>query len=183
VADLAPGYAPNILDEDRQGVLGRPLPRTDGPIKVTGRATYAYEYAGHGGVAYGFIVGATIANGRITAIDTSEALLLPGVLMVMTHRNAPKQADYVTSDQLSNPFSAYAVARPVLKDDKIRYHGEPVALVVAESLEIARDAAARIKVTYVKGKTLASRVKARAVALSRPIPPRAILQRPSRPPP
>ena len=46
--DLAPAYPRNILDEDRQGVLGRPLDRVDGPLKVCGRATYAYEYAGQG---------------------------------------------------------------------------------------------------------------------------------------
>ena len=80
MADLAPGYPRNILDEDKQGVLGRPLPRIDGPLKVSGQAQYAYEYEGHGKVAYGVIVGATIANGRVAAIDASEAQYVPGVL-------------------------------------------------------------------------------------------------------
>jgi xanthine dehydrogenase YagR molybdenum-binding subunit len=159
VADPAPGYPRNILDEDRQGVLGRPLPRVDGPLKVTGRARYAYEYAGHGKTAYGVIVGATIANGRVAGIDASEARRLPGVLMVMTHLNAPKQADYVTADKLPSPFAAYSVAKPFLSDDQVRYFGEPVALVVAGSFETARDAAARVKVRYAKGPTPAGRVK------------------------
>jgi xanthine dehydrogenase YagR molybdenum-binding subunit len=146
--DLAPGYPSNILDEDRQGVLGRPLPRVDGPLKVTGKATYAYEYAGHGAAAYGMIVGAAVPRGRLVAIDVAEAAQMPGVLLVMTHDNAPEQADYVGLYEAPAPFATYAVARPMLKDDRVRYQGEPIALVVAESFEIARDAAARVKATY-----------------------------------
>jgi xanthine dehydrogenase YagR molybdenum-binding subunit len=143
-----PGYPRNILDEDRQGVLGRPLPRIDGPLKVSGRATYAYEHAGQGQAAYGWIVNAGVPAGRITAIDTTEAERVPGVLMVMTHLNAPKQKDYVDFDHLPAPFASYSVARPALHDDQVRYHGEPIALVVAETFEAARDAAARVKATY-----------------------------------
>ena len=159
MADLAPGYPRNILDDDKQGVLGRPLPRVDGPLKVSGRAQYAYEYAGNGKVAYGAIVGATIANGRIAAIDASEADRVPGLLLVMTHLTAPQQADYVTFDELPSPFASYSVARPFLFDDKVRYYGEPVAFVVAETFETARDAAALVKVRYVEEATPASRVK------------------------
>ena len=157
--DLAPGYPPNILDEDKQGVLGRPLPRVDGPLKVSGTATYAAEYAGQGKTAYGFIVGATIPDGKILAIDADEAASAPGVLLVMTHLNAPKQAQYVTFDKVPSPFAAYSVARPFLFDDEVRYHGEPVALVVAETFETARDAAARVSVRYAEGPTPQSRVR------------------------
>ena len=146
--DLAPGYPHNILDEDLQGVLGRPLPRVDGPRKVTGAATYAYEYAGQGKTAYGMIVGAGVPKGRIVAIDASEAEAMPGVLLVMTHGNVPEQAGYVGLYEAPSPFATYAAARPFLNEDRIRFHGEPIALVVAESFEIARDAAARIKATY-----------------------------------
>ena len=159
MADLAPGYPRNILDEDKQGVLGRPLPRVEGALKVCGRARYAYEYAGHGKAAYGVIVGATIANGRITAVKTSDAERLPGVLLVMTHLTAPQQADYVTFDELPSPFASYSVARPFLFDDKVRYYGEPVALVVAETFETARNAAALVDVQYIEGATPVSRVK------------------------
>jgi xanthine dehydrogenase YagR molybdenum-binding subunit len=88
VADLAPAYPGNILDEDVQGVLGRPLPRIEGPLKVSGRATYTYEYAGAGKVAYGFIVGAGISNGRVVSIDTTEAKAVPGVLLIISGRAA-----------------------------------------------------------------------------------------------
>jgi xanthine dehydrogenase YagR molybdenum-binding subunit len=160
VADPAPAYPRNVLDEDRQGVLGRPLPRVDGPLKVTGKAKYAYEYAGHGKVAYGMIVGAAVPAGRIVSIDTAAAARTPGVLLVMTHLNAPDQAEYLTFDKLSSPFASYAAARPFLKDDRVRHHGEPVAFVVAESFEAARDAAARVKVSY-KAAPFATRVKAK----------------------
>lgn len=159
--DAFPGYPRNILDEDRQGVLGRPLPRVDGPLKVSGRATYAYEHAGQGEAAYGMIVGAGVPAGRILSIDTTEASQVPGVLLVMTHLNAPEQADYVDFPKLPSPFASYAVARPVLVDDRVRYHGEPVAFVVAESFEAARDAAARVQVTY-EAAPFATRVKAKA---------------------
>jgi xanthine dehydrogenase YagR molybdenum-binding subunit len=149
VADaLAPGYPRNILDEGLQGVLGRPLPRVDGLRKAAGAATYAYEYAGHGNAAYGMIVGAGVPKGRIVAIDASEAEAMPGVLLVLTHDNAPEQGAYVTLYELPEAFAVYAAARPFLKDGRVRFHGEPIALVVAESFEVARDAAARIRATY-----------------------------------
>lgn len=165
--DLAPAYPRNVLDEDQQGVLGRPLPRVDGPAKVAGKATYAYEYKGVGETAYGVIVGAEVARGRITAIDASEAERMPGVLLVLTHKTAPDQAKYVTLPELPQPFAFYAVARPFLNDDRVRYHGEPVALVVAETFEVARDAAARVKVTY-EGEPFATRIKARMEAVYLP---------------
>ena len=179
MADLAPGYPRNILDEDRQGVLGRPLPRVDGPLKVSGKATYAYEYAGHGEAAYGVIVGAAIPKGRILSIDTAEARSVPGVLMVMTHLDAPKQADYVTFDKLPSPMAAYAVARPFLKDALVRYHGEPIALVVAETFEAARDAAARVKADYA-AEPFEARVKARVAEAYAPKTVRGFIETESR---
>jgi len=165
--DLAPAYPPNILDQDLQGVLGRPLPRVDGPLKVTGKAKYAYEHQGVGKTAYGFIVGAEVPRGRIAAIDAREAERMPGVLIVLTHKNAPEQADYVTLEELPTPMAMYAVARPFLQDDRVRYFGEPVALVVAETFEIARDAAARVKASY-ETEPFATRIKAKMHAVYKP---------------
>lgn len=159
MANLAPGFPPNILDQDIQGILGRPLDRVDGPRKVSGEATYSYEYAGYGKVAYGFVVNATISNGRIVAIDTKEAASLPGVLLVMTHLNAPRQQEYVTARKIPADRVPYGTAKPFLRGDKIQYYGEPVAFVVAESFEQARDAASRVKVSYEEGHKPASRVK------------------------
>jgi xanthine dehydrogenase YagR molybdenum-binding subunit len=125
-------------------VIGKPLKRVDGILKVTGTARYAYEYSPASEVTYGVIVEAGIARGRIVDIDTELAERVPGVLLVMTYRNAPQQASFgppAVPNRLVRP-------RPVLADDQVRYFGEPVALVVAESFETARNAAALVKVRY-----------------------------------
>ncbi|AZD98577.1 xanthine dehydrogenase family protein molybdopterin-binding subunit [Pseudomonas chlororaphis] len=127
--------------------IGQPLDRVDGRLKVTGRATYAYEQREMGDTAYGYILGATIARGRISAIDTREAERTPGVLYVMTHRNAPAQ---VAFGPAVTPTTAevFSRSRPVLATDAVRYYDEPVALVVAASFEAARAAARLIRVSY-----------------------------------
>lgn len=124
--------------------IGQPIDRVDGRLKVTGGATYAYEYQDGGTPVYGVIVGATIAKGRIADIDTSAAERSPGVLMVMTHRNAPAQPAFGPR-WVQNRF---ARARPVLADDRVRYYDEPVAFVVAETIEAAMEAGRTIAVRY-----------------------------------
>ncbi|WP_326607124.1 xanthine dehydrogenase family protein molybdopterin-binding subunit [Streptomyces sp. NBC_01799] len=128
-------------------MIGQALSRVDGPLKVAGRATYAYENWGAGQPLYGFIVGATIGKGRITRIDTESAESAPGVKMVMTHHNAPEQG---VRDE-SIPFE-YWRAQPVLTGPDIHYYGEPVALVVATTLEQARAAADLVEVEYTGGR-------------------------------
>src|SRR6202040_2489561 len=88
--DMSNLIGPTPLDRPG-GLLGRPLDRVDGPLKVTGRATYAYEYRDFGQPAYGFVVVSSIGKGRIIAIDTAAAEKAPGVLLVLTHANALKQ--------------------------------------------------------------------------------------------
>ncbi len=124
-------------------MIGQPLNRVDGPLKVTGEATYAYEHWDVGQPLYGFIVGATIGRGRIREIDTSRAERSPGVRLVMTHLNAPPQG----TPDASIP-SPYARAHPTLSSPEIRHYGEPVALVVAETFEQARAAASLVEVNY-----------------------------------
>jgi xanthine dehydrogenase YagR molybdenum-binding subunit len=72
---------------DAEIVVGKPLNRVDGRLKVSGGARYAYEMQQD--ALYGFVVEASIAKGTIVAIDTREAEKVPGVLLVLTHRNAP----------------------------------------------------------------------------------------------
>src|SRR5688572_26772683 len=124
-------------------IIGQPVNRIDGPLKVSGRATYAAEHWDGGQPLYGFIVGATIGKGRITAIDTTRAEQTPGVRMVMTHRNAPAQGE-------ADPtiMSAYSRAFPTLVGSDVHHYGESVALVVAETYEQARAAANLVDVTY-----------------------------------
>jgi xanthine dehydrogenase YagR molybdenum-binding subunit len=123
--------------------IGQPINRVEGPVKVTGQATYAYEHWDVGQPLYGFIVGATIGKGRISRIDTSRAERSPGVRLVMTHRNAPAQG----APDLSIP-SQYSRAYPVLSGPDIHHYGEPVALVVATTFEQARSAASLVDVEY-----------------------------------
>jgi xanthine dehydrogenase YagR molybdenum-binding subunit len=124
-------------------LIGQPINRIDGPLKVSGRATYAAEHWDVGQPLYGFIVGATIGKGRITAIDTARAERAPGVRMAMTHRNAPAQGKADPSIR-----SAYTRAFPTLDGPDVHHYGEPVALVVAETYEAARAAANLVDVTY-----------------------------------
>ena len=124
-------------------MIGQPINRVDGPLKVTGHATYAYEQWEAGQPLYGFIVGATIGCGRIARIDTSSAERSPGVRLVMTHRNAPAQG----TPDASIP-SPHSRAKPMLNSPEIRHYGEPMALVVATTFEQARAAATLVEVDY-----------------------------------
>jgi xanthine dehydrogenase YagR molybdenum-binding subunit len=134
------------IDRRADGVVGKPLDRVDGALKVTGRAPYAAEYAGFGAVAYGYPVPATVAKGRLADIDSGEAERQPGVLAVLTWRNvdppngqAPRTPDGPTSGKK---------AAPELNDSRVHHYGQAVALVVAETFEQARSAARLVRVTY-----------------------------------
>lgn len=82
-----PGGEPDPLIR-RHGLVGRPVSRVDGPLKVQGKATYAAEFE-LAGMAYAALAFSTVARGRIATIDTSDAEAAPGVILVMTYRNAP----------------------------------------------------------------------------------------------
>ncbi len=121
---------------DQQRLVGQPLDRVDGALKVQGQATYSYEYKAAGEAACGYLLTADCGKGRITAIDTTAAEAAPGVLLVMTYKNAPPQAE---------PSNETV---PQLHGAEVAHHGEAVALVVADSFEQARDAASLIAVAY-----------------------------------
>src|SRR5262249_34309565 len=97
-------------------------------------------------LAYGVVVSSTIAKGKITKIDASEARALEDVFQVFTHENTPhlKASDKDFQDEVAPPGSPF---RP-LQDDTIRFNGQPIALVVAETLELARYAAKLVQVEY-----------------------------------
>jgi xanthine dehydrogenase YagR molybdenum-binding subunit len=125
--------------------IGEPISRVDGGQKVTGSATYAAEFDVRG-QAHGAIVRSTIAKGRVASVDTAIAEQAPGVLAVLTHRNAP-QLPY-------RPHKAVVDAEVgerlhVLQDDRVNHQGQPIALVVAETLEQAAHAAMLVRVSYV----------------------------------
>lgn len=125
--------------------IGAPLPRVDAHSKVTGAARYAAEFHADG-LVYGVVVNAPIARGEIVAIDTSAALALPGVLSVLTHENRPTLADNDADwkDQIAPGGSPL---RP-LGDSHVRFAGQPVALVLAETLELAHYAASLVHTRY-----------------------------------
>jgi xanthine dehydrogenase YagR molybdenum-binding subunit len=122
---------------DRLQVIGKPTDRIDGPFKTTGTAPYAYEqHKVAPNAAYGWVVGAGIAKGTIRRIDTRAARAAPGVLAVITHENAGKLAKgkYNTAHLLGGP--------------EIQHYHHAVALIVAETFEQARAAAALLHVEY-----------------------------------
>jgi len=125
--------------------IGQPLNRIDGYAKVTGRAKYAGEY-NEPDLTHGVVVSSAIAKGRITNIDASKALAVKGVLQVFTHMNARRVAtsDEAFHDEAAPPGAPF---RP-LQDDVIRFSQQPVALVVADTFEIARYAATLVRVDY-----------------------------------
>jgi xanthine dehydrogenase YagR molybdenum-binding subunit len=128
--------------------VGRPIDRVDGAVKTTGASEYAADRP-FPDLAHAALVHATIARGRIAAIDTTAAEAVTGVLAVLTHRNAPPlkpPAARVNPLDLSTMASGTKV--DYLGSDEVHWNGEPVAVVVAETLEAAVEAARRVQVDY-----------------------------------
>ena len=134
----------NAIDENRQGLIGKPIDRVEGRLKVMGMAPYAHEVVEGGDADYGFIVPATIARGRVASIDASAVERALGVLLVMTHKNVPKQAAWGPKDAPNR----YARSIPQLGTDRVEYYGQAVAFAVAQTFEQARSAARLVKVQY-----------------------------------
>jgi xanthine dehydrogenase YagR molybdenum-binding subunit len=122
-------------------LVGAGIDRVDGKKKVTGGATYAAEVqVAH--VAHAVIVGSTVGRGRITAIETRAAEAAPGVLAVVTHHNAPR---FPGVAEKQNPNDRVVQG---LQDDVVLYHDQPIAVVVADTLERAQHAAALVTAEY-----------------------------------
>jgi len=129
----------------KHGLLGAPVSRVDGALKVQGKARFAAEVAMEG-LAYAGLVHSTIARGRIAAIDTGAAEAAPGVGLVMTYKNAPRMkapALFGTS-----PSAAGASSLPIMQDASIHWNGQTVAVVLAETQEQADYAASLIEIRY-----------------------------------
>ncbi|MBY3211293.1 aldehyde oxidoreductase molybdenum-binding subunit PaoC [Rhizobium laguerreae] len=126
---------------DNLKVVGQPIHRIDGQLKTTGRAMYAYEWHDPNmRYAYGYPVGAAIAKGRITSMDVSTAKKAPGVLAVVT-----------TLDVGERKKGKFNTAK-LFGGDEVQHYHQTVAVVVAESFEQARAAAALVKVDYAEEK-------------------------------
>jgi xanthine dehydrogenase YagR molybdenum-binding subunit len=125
-------------------LIGKPLPRVDGRAKVTGSARYAADFNQQGQV-YAVIVSATVGLGRVTGMDSTQVEGMPGVVAVITHRNALR-LPYATHKSYIDP--AVGERLHVLQDDLIRFYGQPVAIVVADTLDCAERAAAEFQINY-----------------------------------
>ncbi len=123
--------------------IGDPVSRLDGRAKVTGTAKYAAEFKVPN-EACGVMVTSTVANGRITRMDTSAAERAPGVVFIMTPANAPRLPGFGKAGV--NPPAGRVLQ--LLQDANVHYNNQPIAVVVAESLDEARAAAALIDVRY-----------------------------------
>jgi xanthine dehydrogenase YagR molybdenum-binding subunit len=150
------------VDNSISNSVGSSVSRKDGRAKVTGTATYSAEFQ-IPGMVYGYLVTATVANGRIKSIDPSAAERERGVIKVFTHKNPPKV--FKPANDFMN--SKIYEARLPLSDDRIYYAGQIIGLVVADTFERARDAAHLIKVEYENQQPMVDASKANY----RPAPP------------
>ena len=120
--------------------VGQPLDRTDGLLKVTGQARYAAEFqVPH--LAHAVLVQSTVPAGRIRRVDTHVAQAMPGVLLVMTHENAQRLPN--GGKPALEPPAGRMLS--LLQDDQVHYNGQPLALVVGDTLEHAQAAARMVR--------------------------------------
>ena len=124
--------------------IGQSISRVDGRAKVTGSAKYAFEH--HvADLAYGFVVSSSVARGTVKRIDATAALQLPGVLQVLTHENTPRlEIKGEIADEAGSPGVPFVP----LQDGDVLFSHQPVALVVAETFELARWAASLVRIEY-----------------------------------
>jgi xanthine dehydrogenase YagR molybdenum-binding subunit len=127
--------------------VGQPLSRVDARLKVTGQARYTAEFP-VAQVSYGVLVRSTIARGHIATIDTETARRALGVLAVLTHENAPKRHQTKEFDPSDKEPGASPTTILVLNTNEVGWHGQPIAIVVAETLDQAEHAAALVRVSY-----------------------------------
>ncbi|RVL58953.1 xanthine dehydrogenase family protein molybdopterin-binding subunit, partial [Sinorhizobium meliloti] len=129
----------NPIDQGK--VIGKPITRIDGPLKTTGKAIYAYEWHDpNTRYAYGYIVGSAIAKGRIRSMDVAAARNAPGVIAV------------VTSDGVGELKKGKYNTAKLFGGTEIQHYHQAIAVVVAETFEEARAAAALVKVDYAEEK-------------------------------
>jgi xanthine dehydrogenase YagR molybdenum-binding subunit len=127
-------------------ILGAAVPRIDGPLKTSGTARYSADF-NLPSMVYAVPLCSAIGKGSIASIDTTDAQAMRGVLKVYTHKNLP-------TIYRPNPDGGGHVdeTRPPMENDQIYYYGQYIALVVAETMDQAREAVTAIKVRYNESK-------------------------------
>ena len=121
------------------------MSRIDGPLKVQGKARFAAEFP-MDGMVYAALAYSTIPKGRIATLDTSAAEAAPGVVLVMTYRNAPRMKP--TPLFMTSGRAAGGDDLPVMQDDRVHWNGQPIAVVLAETQEQADHARSLIQASY-----------------------------------
>jgi xanthine dehydrogenase YagR molybdenum-binding subunit len=144
-AGWLPGGKPDPLIE-RRVAIGRQASRLDGPLKVEGTARFAAEVPLEG-LCFAALVHSPVTRGRITQLDMGEAEAAPGVILVMTHRNMPRIGTLPLIG-LSDLSAVGNSSLPIMQDAEIRYNGQVVAAVLAETQEQADHAASLIGIDY-----------------------------------
>lgn len=140
-----PGGTPDPLIT-RRAEVGRQASRLDGPLKVQGKARFSAEVVADG-MTYASLINSPITRGRISHLDTTAAEAAPGVLLVLTYRNMPR-LEVAPVMSVTNMGAAGNSALPIMQDDQIRYNGQVLALVLAETQEQADHAASLIRIDY-----------------------------------
>jgi len=125
-------------------ITGAPINRVDAWAKVSGAARYSAEHPVDG-VVHAVLVTSTIPSGRVLRIDDSAAREVPGVLLVMTHENAPRLPQKTKDGKLQPPIGRRLT---LLQEDEVHYNNQPIAVVVADTFERAREAGARLRIDY-----------------------------------
>jgi xanthine dehydrogenase YagR molybdenum-binding subunit len=120
-------------------IIGKPLDRVDGKLKVTGEAPYTADVAIEN-LTYGVIFQSAIASGKVIQIDTSAATAVPGVVDIITYKQTPSLVKI--------PFFSPPQPQPTEKDDNIYYDGQHLGIVIAQTLEQAETAASLVKIIY-----------------------------------
>src|SRR3984957_15540311 len=154
-----PGGLPDPLIRRKNGLIGTPVSRLDGSLKVRGAARFAAEVPIEN-MVYAALVYGTIPSGRIATLDTKAAEAAPGVVLVMTYRNAPRLNSPAPFG--STPTAAAASDLPIMQDDRLHWNGQPIAVVLAETQEQADYAKSLIVAAYVADPAATSFAAAKA---------------------
>jgi xanthine dehydrogenase YagR molybdenum-binding subunit len=125
-------------------ITGAPINRVDAWAKVSGAARYSAEHPVDN-VAHAVLVTSTIPSGRVLSIDDSAAREVPGVLLVMTHENALRLPEKTKDGKIQPPIGRRLT---LLQEDDVYYNNQPIAVVVADTFERAREAGARLRIDY-----------------------------------
>jgi xanthine dehydrogenase YagR molybdenum-binding subunit len=153
------GNGSDPLIRHQHGHVGQPASRVDGALKVSGAAPFAAEFP-IDGMVYAALAYSTIAKGRIAEIDTRAAEAAPGVVAVMTHRNAPRLKPMPAF--LTAPKAGGGDNLPVMQNDRIHWNGQPITVVLAATQEQADHAKSLIRATYTAEDALTDFAAARA---------------------